>query len=533
MWHPAITRIFSLLAKRIAILRNAASRRARGYRGRESNFQLPVPPFQRRIAMLQKVEEVLNASRIDHRCQIHERSAYCAVRERDLQLLCDALNQIGQESGPRSVQVWFGHGLSFDTFGFADALRVRDIERCDSLIVAVPFKNGRLRVGRSGGAEILIIEKRGSRHIAKQQWAGVVDWTLHFDGNGKSRGRPSGQDETGVLGSRPKRHALEREPIDVVYTWVDSDDPDWRNAMQWYAGRQESQLDSACNEQRFINRDELRYSLRSVAMYAPFVRHIYLVTAGHYPRWLDCGHENIHIVTHDAIFPDQDDLPTFNSHAIECCLHRIPGLSENFIYFNDDVFLRHETTLNTYFTKMGMIKTRFSDTAYIPDAQPDMTSTPTDWSTYNAAAIIGRDFGIRFDRKLQHTPMAMKRSVLYEIEERYADLVSKTRGARFRSHEDLAVTGSLAHFYGISTGRAVDWNHEPGEYIYIDTGWAGLEARLAAMDQSDATFVCLNATRHAEVPLDKQGTILGSFLEESYPAPSPYELSDESARAWL
>jgi hypothetical protein len=123
--------------------------------------------------------------------------------------------------------------------------------------------------------------------------------------------------------------------------------------------------------------------------------------------------------------------------------------------------------------------------------------------------------------------MAMKRSVLYEIEERYADLVSKTRAARFRSHKDLAVTGSLAHFYGVSTGRAVDWEHQRGEYIYIDTGWADFEARLAAMDHSDATFFCLNATRHADVPLDQQEILLKQFLDESYPVPTPYEISDE------
>jgi hypothetical protein len=264
-----------------------------------------------------------------------------------------------------------------------------------------------------------------------------------------------------------------------------------------------------------------------MTMYAPFVRNVYLVTAGHYPRWLKRDHENIRVITHETIFPDPDDLPTFNSHAIECCLHRIPELSENFIYFNDDVFLHRETSPSTFFTRMGLIKTRFSTTAFVPDTRPDLTSTPTDWSSYSAAELIGRDYGIRFDRKLQHTPMAMKRSVLYEIEERYADLIEKTRAARFRSPEDLAVTGSLAHYYGICTGRAVDWEYVPGEYIYVDTGRADFEARLADMVESDATFVCLNATRHAEIPLDKQCRILTDYLKDRYPVPSPYEIAGE------
>jgi hypothetical protein len=476
--------------------------------------------------MLRKIETVLVASGVEHRCQVSEENAYCAVRAADLQALCDAVNQLGQESGQRSVKVWLGHGPRYDTFRFADALHYGDIQKCDSLVIEVPFKMGRLRIGRSGGVEILIVDQRGSRSISRQQWAVVVDWTSRFDGQ-NSPDRPTRRDAKQASGPQPRLHALEGEPIDVVYTWVDSDDPHWREAMRQHAGRQGSHLDSACNEQRFINRDELRYSLRSLALYAPFVRDIYLVTAGHTPPWLNREQRNIRVVKHEAIFPNPDDLPTFNSHAIECCLHRIPGLSENFIYFNDDVFLRRETSLSTYYTRMGLIKTRFSRTAFVPDTRPDMASTPTDWSCYNAAAIIASDFGIRFDRKLQHTPMAMKRSVLYEIENRYAELVSDTRAARFRSHADLAVTGSLAHYYGVSTGRAVDWQYVPGEYWYIDTGWTDFEARLEALAESDATFFCLNATRYADLPLDQQEILLRQFLHESYPVPSPYEISDE------
>ena len=36
---------------------------------------------------------------------------------------------------------------------------------------------------------------------------------------------------------------------------------------------------------------------------------------------------------------ESDALPTFNSHAIELNLHRIPGLAPAFLYFNDDFFL--------------------------------------------------------------------------------------------------------------------------------------------------------------------------------------------------
>ena len=71
----------------------------------------------------------------------------------------------------------------------------------------------------------------------------------------------------------------------------------------------------------------------------------------------------------------------------------------------------------------------------------------------------------------------------------------------------------------------------PGEYIYIDTGWADFESRIAAMAQSETTFVCLNATRHCDVPPDQQDLLLRRFFESYYPVPSPYELAAADSRA--
>tara|TARA_R110002050_G_scaffold150757_1_gene277697 strand:- start:234 stop:554 length:321 start_codon:yes stop_codon:yes gene_type:complete len=82
---------------------------------------------------------------------------------------------------------------------------------------------------------------------------------------------------------------------------------------------------------------QLRYSLRSIMKFAGWVRHIYIVTNGQVPSWLDVSHPRITVVAHEEIFTDPSDLPTFSSPAIEVHLHRIPGLSNRWIYFNDDV----------------------------------------------------------------------------------------------------------------------------------------------------------------------------------------------------
>ena len=66
---------------------------------------------------------------------------------------------------------------------------------------------------------------------------------------------------------------------------------------------------------------------------------MFIVTNGQIPDWLETNNPKVEIITHEMIFPNTSVLPTFSSSSIEMNLHRIPGLSEFFIYFNDDVFL--------------------------------------------------------------------------------------------------------------------------------------------------------------------------------------------------
>lgn len=100
-------------------------------------------------------------------------------------------------------------------------------------------------------------------------------------------------------------------------------------------------------------RNELMYSLRSVVQHMNWVRHIYIVTSGQVPLWLDVTNPRITIVPHTTIFANASHLPTFNSNAIEANLHRIPGLSEIFLYLNDDMMLMKPTSLADFVTDKG------------------------------------------------------------------------------------------------------------------------------------------------------------------------------------
>uniref|UniRef100_A0A8C0CPR5 N-acetylglucosamine-1-phosphotransferase subunits alpha/beta n=1 Tax=Balaenoptera musculus TaxID=9771 RepID=A0A8C0CPR5_BALMU len=99
----------------------------------------------------------------------------------------------------------------------------------------------------------------------------------------------------------------------------------------------QSKQDEDVSASRFEDNEELRYSLRSIERHAPWVRNIFIVTNGQIPSWLNLDNPRVTIVTHQDVFQNLSHLPTFSSPAIESHIHRIEGLSQKFIYLNDDV----------------------------------------------------------------------------------------------------------------------------------------------------------------------------------------------------
>jgi len=123
--------------------------------------------------------------------------------------------------------------------------------------------------------------------------------------------------------------------IDFVVPWVDGQDLDWQKEF-----KEHNKNDSYCDTtfKRYRDWGLLRYWFRGVEQYAPWVRKIFFVTSGHVPDWLDLNNPKLVVVKHEDYIPSEY-LPTFSSHPIEVNMHRIKGLSEKFVYFNDDFFL--------------------------------------------------------------------------------------------------------------------------------------------------------------------------------------------------
>lgn len=310
-----------------------------------------------------------------------------------------------------------------------------------------------------------------------------------------------------------------REPIDVVYTWVDGNDPAWSSSLaEWREIEQaDSRGDHAAHAARYASRDELKYSLRSLWMNAGWVRKVYVVTADQRPEWL-IEDDRLQVISHREILP-VEALPTFNSHAIESRLHHIEGLSEHFVYFNDDMFLGRAVTPEQFFTPNGLSRFFESDARVpTPSGLPDLA---VDTAARRGQELIDREFGTVVTHKLHHAPYALRRSVMSELEERFPDVVGATTTRRFRHPEDLSIPSAFAHHYGFATGRAV-----PG---VLNVGYENLGSRNLrlflerALLGRDFDAFCINETERWETKPTSAAHRLRTFLEEYFPAPSPWE----------
>lgn len=182
-------------------------------------------------------------------------------------------------------------------------------------------------------------------------------------------------------------------PIDFVVLWVDGADPAWREKRALWAaqmrGAQKTDADNGHAENRFRDWDLMRYWFRGAERFAPWVNRIWFVTDGQRPAWLNTDHPRLRVISHAEYLP-QDCLPTFNSNAIELGLHRIEGLSEHFVLFNDDMFLCAPTAPEDFFRDGVPCDAALLDAVTAPD--------PGDCLPHmliNNFAVINRQFSKR------------------------------------------------------------------------------------------------------------------------------------------
>lgn len=307
-------------------------------------------------------------------------------------------------------------------------------------------------------------------------------------------------------------------PIDVVYTWVDGSDPIWLAKRDAHLGDEAPVNPEAASDSRYTSRDELRYSLRSLEMFAPFVRNVFIVTDGQTPPWLDTDHPRVRVVDHKEIFSDPSLLPVFNSHAIESQLHHIDGLAEHYLYLNDDVFFGRPAHPSLFFHPNGLVKLNPSPYRF-GLGEVSAEDQPVDAAAKRNSTLLEQRFGRVPTTKFKHTPIPQRRSLLDELEREFPEAFARTAASRFRSPDDHSIPSSLHHHYALLTGRAVVGGMR---YTYLnlaDSDAVRLRTRALLAHRNFDSF-CVNDTTEAEEEAEEHIT---GFLSDYFPFRSGFE----------
>jgi hypothetical protein len=312
-------------------------------------------------------------------------------------------------------------------------------------------------------------------------------------------------------------------PIDVVYTWVDGDDPLWleRKNTVLHELNLETVHPDAHDASRYRSRDELKYSLRSLATYADFVHRVFIVTDDQTPPWLNTDNPRVTVVSHKELFGDAGRLPTFNSHAIEARLHHIDGLAEHYLYLNDDFLFCRRVPPETFFLSNGL-NHFFPSTALIGIDESRRVARSVDVAARNSRELILRHFGRLTHQKMKHAPYPQRRSVLFEAEETFAEEFARTAANQIRSPSDLPVASAFSHYYAYLTGRAV-----PGEIAarYVELSADDFDRRLRELERKrNADTLCVNdAARDSTSDVADREQRLQQFLDTYWPVKSEFE----------
>ncbi|MCI0143229.1 stealth family protein [Arthrobacter bambusae] len=307
--------------------------------------------------------------------------------------------------------------------------------------------------------------------------------------------------------------------VDIVFSWVDGNDP------AYIAARREQMKDAVvgegdAHEARFRQINELKYALRSVYMYAPWIRRIYIATDSPAPEWL-AEHPSVRIMRSEEFFKDPTVLPTHNSQAVESQLHHIEGLSEHFLYSNDDMFFGRPVAPDMFFTPGGI--TKFIEAS----TRIGLGENDAERSGFENAARVNRKllwerFGRITTRHLEHTAAPLRRSVIAEMEREFPAEFAKTAASRFRAADNISVTNSFYHYYSLLTGRAV--TQTAAKVRYVDTTlWSGLHYLPTLLAKRNVDFFCLNDGSFPEVAADERAGLVTDFMEKYFPVKAPWE----------
>ncbi|NUT57897.1 MAG: sugar phosphotransferase [Agromyces sp.] len=313
--------------------------------------------------------------------------------------------------------------------------------------------------------------------------------------------------------------------IDMVFSWVDGSSDEF---IRERAKRMQSYVvgEGDDSEARYRQIDELKYALRSVHLFAPWVRRIFIATDSPAPSWL-ARHPKVTIVRSEQMFADTSVLPTHNSHAVESQLHRIEGLAEHFLYSNDDMFFGRPVSPDLFFSPGGI--TKFVEaTTRIGLGDTDPARSGFENAARVNRALLRERFGKVTTRHLEHCAAPLRRSVMADLEAAFPEDFRRTAASRFRAATDISVTNSLYHYFALLTGRAVVQTDARVKYVETTLKRA-LPAMRRLLKRRDMDMFCLNDGSFPEISVEERTAAVIDFLERYFPFPAPWEKPADAA----
>ncbi len=329
------------------------------------------------------------------------------------------------------------------------------------------------------------------------------------------------------------------KPIDIVIPWVDGSDPDWlAEKEKYYTGTEKS-----VHSFNYQDWGLLKYWFRGVEKYMPWVRYVFFVTWGHVPRWLDTSNPKLKIVKHTDYIPHKY-LPTFSSHAIELNFHHIPGLSEQFIYFNDDMYIVQPCSPELFF-KNGLPR----DSAVVNPIAPANTNCIS-FLQLTTAAVINQNFkkhkvikknplkwyNLKYGKLLplnfmfmpwgrfpglleKHIPSSFLKSTFTEVWENEYELLDQTCAHKFRDFK-TDVNQWVLKEWQIAEGKFEPRSVNSGKLLTVSNIEEAVQAAECIRKQK-YPMVCVND--HIEGNYEKAAAIVAEGFESILPEKSRFE----------
>ena len=341
------------------------------------------------------------------------------------------------------------------------------------------------------------------------------------------------------------------EKIDFVIPWVDPNDPQWQKDKSKY-----SKIYSGENSNKLFNDLEtLKFVFRSIEANCPWYNKIFLITYGHIPNWLNKYHPNIVIVKHEELYFNKEDLPTFNSQSIEMNLSNLKGLSEQFIYMNDDFIIMNKLNRSRFFVDSKPVD--FLSHGWIKRGKLFQAIKGQDvWvnSLNNCLKLINRKFSINqlanktlyhssytLSEKLSnfllkniykhfiwlehwHHPQPYLLSSIQQVHDEFTEEMSICSRNKFRSNNDLLQY--IYRYWHLASNNFYAHKHNDGYVLMIQDREALYEGLIHIKKSNHLNFVCFNdqlkdSTFDHEFDLIKN--VLITYLESKFSKKSNFE----------